>query len=314
MSSSLLRTTKWRPLAAFENFGSKQRYTADQQSQEKIALILVTTQLNEQNEDLLEQLWSNAAVKLCADGASNVLHNWSARKNAIHKYIPNFICGDLDSIKSESVLHYENIGTKVIRLDDQNYTDFTKTLNFTLNLLRKHRLDKDFYKSYSSSPEHQHHFDPFLKHEINQIYCLGSFGGRVDHALANMNTLFSSTNLDVNTFIVSEEGITFLLNEGRNLIYLSNKTNITGKYCGFFPLLGPTCVTTCGFKWNLNKEICSFDGIISSSNEFDLQEMSDENYYAYIETDKPLLFTMSIKPVCISSASNDAGITRSTAY
>jgi thiamine pyrophosphokinase len=157
---------------------------------------------------------------------------------------------------------------KIIEISDQNSTDFTKSLKYTLDVL---------HSSQSG---------------VNQIYCLGTFSGRFDHALANLHTLSSIANdTSKSIYIVSEESITFLLSEGKNVIDLNDAPQVLGKYCGFFPLLGPTIVRTSGFKWNLDKTVCAFDGQTSSSNEF-----SKENDSVVIETDKPLLFTMTIKP------------------
>ena len=69
-----------------------------------------------------------------------------------------------------------------------------------------------------------------------------------------------------------------------------------GKYCGLFPLGSPCQVTTTGLKWNLNKQTLKFGSFISSSNEYGDQLLVQnlDKQYVTIETDEPLLWTMSI--------------------
>jgi thiamine pyrophosphokinase len=260
-----METTVWRPLTAFS------QTEASCQSKNRIALVLMTTPINEQNKSFFKQLWSKAGVKLCADGASNVLYDWSASNHVLETYIPDYIIGDLDSIRPEVRNYYDTVGTKVVQIHDQNSTDFTKTLRFTLGILQ------------SST----------LSNSIDQICCFATFSGRADHAFANLHTLCIAESKERRVYVITEESTTFLLSQGRNLIYLNDEPSALGKYCGFFPLLGPTKVTTNGFKWNLIKTTCTFDGQVSSSNEFDL---GDDDFVT-IETEKPLLFTMTIKPI-----------------
>ena len=63
----------------------------------------------------------------------------------------------------------------------------------------------------------------------------------VDHSIANLSKLYqinasSDANTTLNTYIISEESITFLLNCGINHINLNQK-EILGTYCGIFPLI-----------------------------------------------------------------------------
>jgi hypothetical protein len=98
-------TTIWRPLSAFSSTDndSSSKHT------ERIALILVNTQVNEQNVSYLRQLWSRADIKVCADGASNVLYKWSSTENPFDHYIPNYVIGDLDSMSQEGQWILNNI-------------------------------------------------------------------------------------------------------------------------------------------------------------------------------------------------------------
>lgn len=271
--------TNWKPLEPLEN-----------EVTIPFALIILNQPINESNEEYLKILWSKSSLRLCADGAANRLYEWSKRYNQHFNYIPNYICGDLDSLKFDVGEFYKNQGSKIVRLHNQNYTDFHKTLRFSINCLKKCEFDKDIFESFE-------HFKALNIKEVdfNSIYIFCNFSGRLDHAISNLSTLYqlnsaSSSDTIMKMFIISENSITFLLNRGKNNI-MFNKKEILGKYCGFFPLGKPSIVTTTGLKWNLNNQLCSFDSLVSSSNEYDF----NVNTPVFIETEHPLLWTMSVK-------------------
>ena len=284
-----LNETVWKPLDPFE------------ENNIPFVLIILNQPINENNEMHLKTLWSKSSVRLCADGAANRLYEWSRAQNLELNYIPDYICGDLDSLRFETMEFYSQNGCKIVRLHNQDLTDFYKTLKFTINCLKKLQFDHDLF-------EKRENFDELNLKQVNfkSIYIFCNFSGRLDHALANLNTLYkimSNGNTDnyVNTYIISEESITFLLSKGLNCINLTNNEinkSLLGTYCGMFPLNKPSKVTTNGLKWNLNNHLCSFDDLISSSNEFDLNnDNNNNNNFVYIETENPLLWTMSIKSV-----------------
>jgi len=61
------------------------------------------------------------------------------------RYIPDYICGDLDSIKPEVLEYYLKRGTKKKFLYDQDYTDFQKSLMFLNSLEGDESLEKLLY-------------------------------------------------------------------------------------------------------------------------------------------------------------------------
>jgi len=80
------------------------------------------------------------------DGGANLLHNMSI--------IPDFIVGDMDSCRDLSKFPK----SKIIIIDDQNYTDFEKAIRFAQN------------------------------HGIDNSLVLGINGGEIDHVINNVNT------------------------------------------------------------------------------------------------------------------------------
>jgi thiamine pyrophosphokinase len=217
-------------------------------------------------------------------------------------FVPDYICGDLDSVDEVIKLEYESKGSKSIRLYDQDATDFQKTLKFLAELCQVppsivFSLDKSPPpRSSSSSTSTTNKFS-----QIENIFVFCEFGGRIDHSLAIFSSLYdpcltptsssssssSSSSKEekrscLNVYTVSSESITFLLRVGTNIIYLdsakgsqgakSDEAGLVGKYCGLFPMGRPAVVTTRGLKWNLNRQLLEFGKFISSSNEFCVEE------------------------------------------
>jgi thiamine pyrophosphokinase len=278
-----LKETLWKPLDSFQDKNTVSS-----------ALIILNQPIDEKNEGFLKLLWSKSSVRLCADGAANRLYEWSIRHNFELNYVPDYICGDLDSLRPEVKEFYIKFGCKVVRLHNQDLTDFLKTLKFSINCLKNSKFDKDLF-------DNENCFKELNLKQVNfeYIYILCNFSGRLDHSLANLNTLYkinlvANNDKYVKIFMVSEESVTFLLNEGMNHIDLSNN-RLCGTYCGLFPLNKASIVTTKGLKWNFTNQQCSFDDLISSSNEFDLTK--NDNSSVFIETDNPILWTMSIQRI-----------------
>ncbi|XP_066925981.1 thiamine pyrophosphokinase 1-like isoform X3 [Clytia hemisphaerica] len=74
-------------------------------------------------------LWKKSCTKFCCDGGSNRL--FDASKDS-ENFIPDFICGDLDSLKETTKTYYLQKNVKLEFLYDQDNTDFTKTAMFAL--------------------------------------------------------------------------------------------------------------------------------------------------------------------------------------
>ena len=252
--------TTWKP---FEIFADKLDLSS------KFAFILLNQPITDINESYFLKLWTKSVIKLCADGAANRLYEWNVTRGHLKgiTLIPDYICGDLDSIKPDIKEYYLKCGTKIVSLPSQDYTDFFKTLQFAIKCTQ----------SEESQPV-----------QFSKIYCFCNFSGRLDHALANLHSLYNISLRNFCTYIISDESLTFLLRQGANRIFVQSE--YCGKYCGFFPIGKPTLVSTKGLKWNLNNDLCSFDGLVSSSNEFDLTLGND----VLIHTENPLLWTMSI--------------------
>jgi len=192
------------------------------------------------------------------------------------KFVPDAICGDLDSIEEETHSDYQRRGVRMIHLQDQDRTDFTKTLEHVVKEMQSE-----------------------VTEATNEIFTVTDFTGRLDHALSNLHTLYQA-DPSVSTYLVNSETLTFLLQPGLNVIYLDN--DVCGKYCGVFSLGMPACVTTSGFKYDMSERTLAFESFVSACNQF---EYSAEKTLAHasvdwkrrhccVQTDRPLIFTMSL--------------------
>ena len=104
----------------------------------------------------------------CADGGANLCYELNL--------IPNEIWGDLDSIYKDILNFYEKKNVIIKKFPkDKDFTDSELILNYIKE------------KSY------------------DKIYCIGAFGGDIDHELTNINLMFKYDNL----FLLKENEMLF---------------------------------------------------------------------------------------------------------
>ena len=215
-------------------------------------------------------LWMSCAYRVCADGGANqveALQSQYAEAVSRMKYDghhafkhPNCIVGDMDSVSTTVVEMYRDNSeydcTFVNQQEDQDSTDFVKCLKHIIR----------------------------CKPGIKRVFALGGLGGRLDHVLYNIKTLFDFSQLEI--VLIGDNCIARAIPVGRTVIKRDGTCSTT--YCGLVPLQGTARVKTTGLKWNLNDDVMAFSagGLISTSNQF----VSDE---VTVETDEPLLFTSS---------------------
>ena len=287
------KITVWNPLNVWNE-------TSTATTSNKTALVILNQPITKENESKL--IYLNSKIRFCVDGGTNRLHEWCLEKAKLNRqnnnnlsseyydqYVPDFICGDLDSIDHQIKTLYMSKGTKCIRLSNQDLTDFSKTLKFAVNCVSTGMWEND---SELVSENNLALLKSIERIPIENIYCFCDFAGRIDHAVSNLNALYDENLFNTRIYIVSSESVSFLLASGTNLVYIDNEFRC-GKYCGFFPLGEPSIVSTVGFKWNLSQQVMKFGTFISSSNEFCTEEGQDRRH-VIVETEKPLLFTMSI--------------------
>eukprot|EP00058_Branchiostoma_floridae_P027198 XP_002612689.1 hypothetical protein BRAFLDRAFT_229265 [Branchiostoma floridae] len=206
-----------------------------------------------------------AVLKAVTDGGVNRLHHTT--KNNPESWIPDLITGDFDSASSENLQYYKDKGSEVICTPDQDYTDFTKCLQLVVQRIQEQNMQVDY------------------------IVSVGAFGGRIDHVMANIHTLYEARSFtSTPVILVDEVSMACLLAPGKTVLHV--QTGGEGEWCGLVPV-GGTCqhVTTTGLKWNLNDQPLKFGELISTSNTFD----QSASGLVTVETSDPLLWTMGVK-------------------
>nr|XP_022346148.1 thiamin pyrophosphokinase 1-like isoform X1 [Crassostrea virginica]XP_022346149.1 thiamin pyrophosphokinase 1-like isoform X1 [Crassostrea virginica] len=243
-------TKVWHPLTCFQ-----------EKCDSRIALLLLN-QPTPYNKPFLASLWRKVLFRASVDGGTNHLYNVS--KDDPDAFLPDLITGDFDSIQDSVKQFYQEKGVEIVATPDQNYTDFTKAI------MEVSKRTQDM--------------------QIDCIFVYGSFGGRLDHVFANINTLYEATQYTKSDVLhFSEDTVAFLLRSGKHKIVVD--PGLCGEWCGLIPVGGPChCVSTQGLKWNLDKGTLRFGELISTSNTLD----SDVIDAVTVETDSPLLWVMAI--------------------
>lgn len=213
----------------------------------------------------LKHLWGNAIFKAGTDGANNELFDFMKRENN-YSFIPDLVTGDFDSIRPEVKSFMQSKGAEVIATPDQDYTDFTKCLKIVTEKLKCNEVYPDC------------------------LVAFGAFGGRLDHTLSNLNTLYEAVELvHYPVYLIGDYNLSILLMPGSHVLEVN--TGLEEGTCGLIPIGGKcNSITTTGLKWNLDKNEMKFGGLISSCNKY--KEGATE---VSIETDSPVLWTMSLK-------------------
>lgn len=106
---------------------------------------------NKPNIKIINKFLSKKSLIVSADGASNYLKHM--------KVTPDVIIGDLDSITSKNLKYYSKKKVKIVKLEEQETTDFEKSLNYIISL------------------------------KIKKISVFGAISKRYDHTLNNLSVL-----------------------------------------------------------------------------------------------------------------------------
>lgn len=194
---------------------------------------------------------------MLVDGANNWLfENYATFGN------PDLICGDMDSISREALEFFERKlpSSSIVKLPNQDETDFDKSLSFCLT--------------------------KFDTQSIDHLVAIWGQAGRIDHNLSCISTLIKHNNraslpiylIDVNS------SLSCVLNQTKRI-----KINPRSQWCSIVPVGEPAKVSTTGFKWNLTDYVLKFGELISTSNEF-----NPDKDYCTVQSDRPVFFSMHL--------------------
>lgn len=229
-----------------------------------VALIVLNQPLDHQYPHLI-QLWNRAVIRAATDGACNHLHEIMTNK-ANSNFVPDLLTGDFDSAKPDILQFMRDKGARLVETVDQNYTDFTKCLQIVNRTIEHNKL------------------------QVDCLVALGAFGGRFDHMMSIVNTLFDATKTTkYPIYLIGDDNIACLLRPGSYTIEVD--TGLEEGWCALIPI-GSRCkrITTTGLKYNLDNQGMQFGALISTSNN-----LEDDAKEVTVTTDTAVLWAMGIK-------------------
>ncbi|MFQ3307719.1 MAG: thiamine pyrophosphokinase [Candidatus Midichloriaceae bacterium] len=159
-------------------------------------------------------------VKIASDGAAIKL---------IHDEIYlDYVIGDLDSLGSIN----KSFVNQIIKINDQNTTDFEKCLNF------------------------------IMKNKLSPTLIFGIGGGEIDHAINNIFSMCNHSLSDLSFLDINDRGKKFgkIITNSNLEIYLPMGSKIS-----LIPYPS-ALVTTDNLKWNIENQLLSNLGFISARN------------------------------------------------
>ncbi|SSD61948.1 related to Thiamine pyrophosphokinase [Saccharomycodes ludwigii] len=248
---------------------------------------------------LFTKIWENYKLKICADGGANRLFEFLTKEQNIttsidtvlvEKYLPNFIIGDLDSLKPEIADFYSRHKVKIIQQKTQYSSDLTKSLHlcytYFLSLSSKDDpLDQIFQgdRSNNYGVELEKGIHTLFKKHMNQnnifsrcqIVCINGIGGRFDQTIQSIHHLYDNYHCKNGELLfITKADIIFSIaghdDGGCFLQYDSTFFQNCGS-CGILPIGKPTTINlTKGLKWdvvNWDTDIGT-GGSVSTSNYF----------------------------------------------
>lgn len=230
---------------------------------ESLALILLNWEL----PNFTPLLWERATIAICADGGANRLHDEMPKMfpdespdSVRLRFRPKLVKGDLDSVRPDVKAFYEQLGVPFINLaHDQDSTDLQKCISYIENL----KVDDGM--------------------QIDTIVAVGALGGRLDHVLGNLSTLYTFRHL--NLILCGDGNMARLVPSGSSVVKPYRK--LEGPSCGLVPLAGPAITSTHGLRWNtLNSEM-HMGGLVSTSNVLEEDQV-------LVHTNRDLVWTTKL--------------------
>lgn len=245
----------------------------------KHALIILNRPLR-WRRSLLINVWEKASATVTVDGGTDQWLKFLGPRGEetingqSKKFLPDLVTGDMDSIEPHTLSKLRTMGANVIETPDQNATDYTKAV-IQLGI---HARSKGI--------------------NLDGAYVFSETSGRLDHIMANINTLYKSDKLigDIQLIQVSSDSLTWLLRPGTHRISIPEPLIRQNGWCALMPVGSRvTSITTTGLKWNLDGATLEFGGMVSTSNTY---SGSSE---VTVTTDTPVLWSMDIEPMIKSA-------------
>lgn len=158
-----------------------------------------------------------------------------------NQIVPQYILGDFDSIDRQVLAYYEN--QKEIPV-------------------KRYQPEKD-------ASDTRIGLELALKLKSTRIFLLGATGGRLDHYMANLQSLLVPLKYGAQAWILDPQNAITVLDRGRKI----QKKELPGKYVSFFSMGDQVeGITLKGFKYPLTDYTLTNDNSIAVSNELAREE------------------------------------------
>lgn len=177
---------------------------------------------------------STAAQRVLVDGGANQWLRFAdqqltaGERARLHR--ADMLTGDMDSVTAATSAKLAASGCRIVATPDQDHTDFTKALLELRPAIAAHR--------------------------IRSIVTLVDSSGRIDHIMANINTMCKALELlpgGTEVLVVCGESMSWLLEAGEHRIEVPAELVRAQRWCSYVPIAGACTVTTTGFKWDLSE-------------------------------------------------------------
>ncbi|KAL5034573.1 thiamine pyrophosphokinase, variant 2 [Batrachochytrium dendrobatidis] len=198
------------------------------------------------------------SVRICADGGANRLYDTLGTDELRKRYLPDCICGDLDSLRPQVRQFYQSMNVEILHKPSQYATDFQKCIDY---LKENHETSEK---------------------DMKDILAFGTLSGRLDQTISGMSTLFHQHPLR-KLYLGSNHSLATLIRPAStyvtaNQIVVDSDTPVNriysakgfeGPCCGIGSLGSDARVISTGLKWNLDRSfVLNINKMWSSSNAF----------------------------------------------
>lgn len=239
----------------------------------------------------LPLFWASTELHICADGGANRLYDLfgDARRD---DYVPEFITGDFDSLRSEVRDFYKTKGTRIIEQATQYATDFMKAVTIAKlwyalpelkDVLARGHIDPhdglaQLEKSENDKGPQQPDKECGLvdvsarANSTVYLYILSALGGRFDQTVHSISQLYqlNETDPQLRLLFATKYDVVFVLDAGTNYVAYKSKSLFSSSpvpTCGLLPLGSSSVkISSRGLKYDVEDWPSSMTTQVSSSN------------------------------------------------
>lgn len=231
-----------------------------------LSLLILNTLLDDID---LRQLWERSHLHVCADGGANRLYDYFDDDER-RLYVPDYIVGDLDSLRPEVRRYYAQLETRVLVQLSQYSSDFMKAVKIAVihhsDVRDQLKLPMDDCDGLSDVLSLVSRMVP------STIYIAGGMDGRFDQTFQLINQLHGLRHQypHLHIYLVSSADVVFLVPKGTTYVSYRSRQGFNDfdpvPKCGLLPFRGEVTLNTQGLLYDVENWVSMVGGDVSSSN------------------------------------------------